>query len=61
MAQASDRGGVMGVTDLLQDAVLRVLAAADAIGVRVLLVHALSDDAKRFYLNSDSGSRPSSR
>jgi hypothetical protein len=51
----------MGVTDLLQDAVLRVLAAADAIGVRVLLVHALSDDAKRFYLNSDSGSRPSSR
>jgi GNAT superfamily N-acetyltransferase len=35
---------------LLQDAILRVAAAADAIGVRVLLVHALSDDAKRFYL-----------
>jgi len=35
---------------LLQDAVLRVAAAADSIGVRVLLVHALSEDAKRFYL-----------
>ena len=34
---------------LLQDAVLRAAGAADAIGVRVLLVHALSDDAKRFY------------
>ena len=36
--------------DLLQDAVLRVLGAADVIGVRVLLVHALSEEAKRFYL-----------
>lgn len=36
--------------DLLQDAVLRVLGAADAIGVRVLLVHALSEEAKGFYL-----------
>jgi hypothetical protein len=27
-----------------------VLAAADTIGVRALLVHALSDDAKAFYL-----------
>ena len=35
---------------LLQDAALRALAAADAIGVRALLVHALSEDAKRFYL-----------
>ncbi|HTX49922.1 MAG TPA: GNAT family N-acetyltransferase, partial [Caulobacteraceae bacterium] len=35
---------------LLQDAALRVAAAADSIGVRVLLVHALSEDAKRFYL-----------
>jgi len=34
---------------LLQDAVLRATGAADAIGVRVLLVHALSEDAKRFY------------
>lgn len=35
---------------LLQDAVLRVAAAAESIGVRALLVHAISEDAKRFYL-----------
>jgi GNAT superfamily N-acetyltransferase len=35
--------------DLLQDAVLRTSGAADAIGVRVLIVHALSDAAKSFY------------
>jgi GNAT superfamily N-acetyltransferase len=35
--------------DLLQDAVLRALAAADTIGIRALLVHAISDDAKAFY------------
>lgn len=35
--------------DLLQDAVLRTAAAADAIGVRVLIVHALSEGAKSFY------------
>ena len=34
---------------LLQDAVLRSKAAAEHIGARVLFVHALSDDAKRFY------------
>ena len=34
---------------LLQDAVLRSKAAAEHIGARVLLVHALSEDAKRFY------------
>lgn len=34
---------------LLRDAILRVLAAADRIGVRAILVHALSDDAKAFY------------
>lgn len=36
---------------LFQDAALRVLNAADVIGVRGLLVHALSDEAKAFYLN----------
>jgi GNAT superfamily N-acetyltransferase len=35
--------------DLLQDAVLRTLAAADSIGVRAMLVHAISEDAKTFY------------
>jgi predicted N-acetyltransferase YhbS len=42
--QARGLGG-----DLLQDAVLRTAGAADVIGVRVLIVHALSDDAKAFY------------
>lgn len=36
-------------TSLLQDAVLRSKAAAEHIGARVLLVHALSEDAKQFY------------
>lgn len=35
---------------LFQDAAWRVLNAADAIGIRGLLVHALSDEAKAFYL-----------
>lgn len=35
--------------DLLRDAVLRVTAAADSIGVRAILVHAISDSAKAFY------------
>ena len=34
---------------LLRDAVLRTLQAADIIGVRAILVHALSEKAKRFY------------
>lgn len=34
---------------LLRDAVLRVLGAAETVGVRAILVHALSEDAKRFY------------
>jgi GNAT superfamily N-acetyltransferase len=35
---------------LLQDALLRCLEAAEAIGARVLLVHAKHDAAKRWYL-----------
>ncbi len=35
---------------LVRDAVLRVAGAAESIGIRVLLVHALSDEAKRFCL-----------
>jgi GNAT superfamily N-acetyltransferase len=35
---------------LFQDAALRVLDAAAHIGVRALLVHATSDDARRFYV-----------
>lgn len=34
---------------LLRDAVLRTVQAADIVGIRALLVHAISEDAKRFY------------
>jgi len=34
---------------LLRDAILRVVGAADTIGVRAMLVHAISDEAKGFY------------
>ena len=34
---------------LLKDAILRSLSVAQNIGVRGLLVHAISDEAKRFY------------
>jgi GNAT superfamily N-acetyltransferase len=35
--------------DLLSDAVLRVVGAAETVGVRAILVHAISEEAKRFY------------
>jgi GNAT superfamily N-acetyltransferase len=35
--------------DLLRDAVLRMLSAGETIGVRAILVHAISDAAKSFY------------
>jgi GNAT superfamily N-acetyltransferase len=35
---------------LLRDAILRTLEAAEVVGVRVLLVHAASEDARTFYL-----------
>lgn len=34
---------------LLRDAILRTVQAADIAGIRAILVHALSDEAKRFY------------
>ena len=42
---------------LLRDAVLRVIGAAGTIGVRTLLVHAISEEAKVFY--ERQGFRPS--
>jgi GNAT superfamily N-acetyltransferase len=42
------RGKGLGAA-LLRDAVLRVVGAAGTIGVRALLVHAISDEAKTFY------------
>jgi GNAT superfamily N-acetyltransferase len=35
--------------DLLHDAVLRIVAAAETIGARAILVHAISTEAKSFY------------
>jgi len=34
---------------VLKDALLRTLAAAQIAGIRAVLLHAMSDDAKRFY------------
>ena len=42
---------------LLRDAVLRVIGAAETIGVRAILVHTISDEAKAFY--EHWGFRPS--
>jgi GNAT superfamily N-acetyltransferase len=42
------QGRGVGVA-LLQDAVLRTLHASDILGLRALLVHALSGEAKAFY------------
>ncbi|EFH7843372.1 GNAT family N-acetyltransferase [Escherichia coli] len=37
--------------DLLHDAVLRCYRVAENIGVRAIMVHALTDTARRFYLH----------
>ena len=36
-------------TGLLRDAMLRTIQAADIAGIRTILVHAISEPAKRFY------------
>lgn len=38
---------------LLRDAIARTVEAADIIGVRALLVHALNEQARNFYLRYD--------
>lgn len=42
------QGQGLGVA-LLQDAVLRIRQAATIMGIRGILVHAISEEAKRFY------------
>jgi len=44
---------------LFRDAAFRVAQAADAIGIRGLIVHAISEEAKKFYLTL--GFEPSPR
>lgn len=34
---------------LLKDALLRIMSAADAIGARAVLVHAIDEKARKFY------------
>lgn len=45
---ASAQGHGVGAW-LLQDAMRRALSASEAVGIRVFLVHALDDNARRFY------------
>lgn len=45
----SHRGQGLGRA-LFQDAALRVIHAGEAIGIRGMIVHALSEEAKAFYL-----------
>lgn len=40
----------IGGSGLLKDAVIRTMAAARHVGIRALLVHALDEQAKAFYL-----------
>lgn len=44
---------------LLKDSIIRVLTAAEGIGVRALLVHAKDDTAKAFYEGYDFAPLPS--
>lgn len=43
---------------LLKDALLRTLAVAEAVGIRAVLLHAMSDEAKRFYLHHGFAESP---
>lgn len=36
---------------LLRDAILRILQAADIAGIKAILVHAISEEAKKFYID----------
>jgi len=57
---AGEQGRGLGHA-LLRDALLRVTAAADEIGIAAILVHALDERAKAFYLGSgfkDSATDP---
>ena len=43
---------------LLKDALLRTLNAASIAGIRAVLLHAISDDAKRFYEKAGFSTSP---
>lgn len=48
----SEKGAGLGRA-LLKDALVRSTSAADIIAVRALLVHALNEEARRFYMRFD--------
>jgi len=48
----AEKGAGLGRA-LLKDALLRAASAADIIAVRAVLVHALNEDARRFYMRFD--------
>ncbi len=48
----SERGKGLGGA-LLKDALLRSVSAADIIALRAVLVHALNEEARRFYMRFD--------
>lgn len=50
-ADGSEQGNGLGRA-LLRDAVLRITAAAHEVGIAAILVHALNDRAKAFYLEA---------
>lgn len=61
LARDEGYGGLGLGRDLLQDALRRILAAAQIVGLRAVLVHALDSDAARFwaaheFLESPGGS-----
>jgi GNAT superfamily N-acetyltransferase len=45
-------------TALLRDAVMRSVQAAELIGVRAMLCHAIDDEAKAFYLKHGFAESP---
>jgi GNAT superfamily N-acetyltransferase len=48
---ARHRGSGLGA-DLLRDALLRILAASKIVGSQAVLVHAIDDEAKRFWVEN---------
>jgi GNAT superfamily N-acetyltransferase len=51
------QGGGLGAS-LLKDALLRTRAAAEIAGIRAVLLHAISEDARRFYLRHGFAESP---
>ena len=58
LAVSLERQGQGFGTDLLHDAMLRTLAAADIAGIRALTVHAKTDAARAFYEKFDFSRLP---